>query len=302
MNHTAQGFRHRCFSEIKAATDRDRIHRGNTDELSQSTRKSRDPVLRIKLALMGIACAAVLAEGLAPQAMAIQTLIDNDAIAPLQIANFAADFFDAAADLMSQDLRIDVEWNRLSVLIGVVVRVAGKDMSIGAAQANRRNAHNDCMRFADRRWYVANFQVLDATQVACAHSGPGVCERKSLFECINRSTQTVFPIAISASMSFVSSRPASRNSRKRRMVSRTPISSGVFGNSPIARLIAESSSAGAMGISGPPKLASSRPAFSLIAAAIFFTSTVSPCRLKTCAPSGPASLQRMKAAAVSSTY
>ena len=91
-------------------------------------------MLCIKLALMRIARAAVLAEGLAPEAVAIQTLVDYDAIARLQIANFAADFFDATADLMSQDLRINVEWNRLSVLIGVVVRVAGEDMSIGAAQ------------------------------------------------------------------------------------------------------------------------------------------------------------------------
>src|SRR5439155_26791317 len=121
----------------------------------------------------------------------------------LQIANFTSDFFDAAANPMSKTLGIDAEWNRLSVLIGVVVRVSSKDMSISAAQPDRGNAYDDFMWSGDGRRNGANFQMHDAAQDACTHRDPRISERQHLFECINRSAQTVFPIAISASMSVV---------------------------------------------------------------------------------------------------
>jgi hypothetical protein len=92
-----------------------------------------DSMFGVELALMRVTGAAILAELGAPQTHAIQSLIDYHAIAGAKIFYFVADFFDTTADFVTEDLGIDVKRNRLTVFVNVIVRIAGEDMSIGAA-------------------------------------------------------------------------------------------------------------------------------------------------------------------------
>src|SRR5262245_14804230 len=100
----------------------------------------------VKLALMRITRAAILAERFAPQTHAVESLIYHYAITRREVFDFTAYFFDTAADFMAKDLRIDFKGNGLTVLIDVIIRMARKDVRIGTAQANRRDFDNDLMR------------------------------------------------------------------------------------------------------------------------------------------------------------
>ena len=87
----------------------------------------------VELALMRVTGAAIFAERVSPQAHAIQSLIHYYAIAGAKVFYFTTDFFDTAADFMTENLRIDLKRNRLTVFVNVIVRMALEDMSIGAA-------------------------------------------------------------------------------------------------------------------------------------------------------------------------
>src|SRR6185437_6035188 len=192
----------------------------------------------------------------------------------------------------------------LAIFISVVVGVAGKDVCVGATQTDSGNSNEHVMASHYRQRNVPHFDTFDAEQDAGAHGGGILRRRNPLLPGFNQRAQTVLSCRTlsSASISLTSKRPVSCNLANRRIVSAMPNSSGVDGKSPINLLIAASFNAGAIGIGGPLKLTRSRPEFSLITLAIRATSTVSPCRLKTCAPAGARSAQATKAAAVSLTY
>jgi hypothetical protein len=56
----------------------------------------------------------VLAKGLAAQANTVQTLINDYAITGRKVIHRRAGFFNHTTDLMTKNLRIDIEWNRLA--------------------------------------------------------------------------------------------------------------------------------------------------------------------------------------------
>src|SRR5688500_16464160 len=78
---------------------------------------SRDGMLAIELTLMRILRAAVFAKHLAPAADAVQSLIDDHTIAGLQVVDCVAGFFHDTRDLVTKDLRLQRERNRLSVIV-----------------------------------------------------------------------------------------------------------------------------------------------------------------------------------------
>src|SRR5690242_17465048 len=163
---------------------------------------------------------------------------------------------------MAQNLRLHGQRNRLVMFVGVVVGVAGEDVRVSAAESDRGRSHEHFVRRNDRTRNVAHFHTADVEEDTRFHD-----------------------------RSLVSSRPASRSSAKRRIVARIPSRYGVDGNDPIARLIAASSIAGAIGIGGPLNVISSSAASMLMNCAICSVANVSPCRLKTCAPAGALSAQ-----------
>ena len=146
MDDATQRLNQGRLGHIKSAANRNRVDRRHGDVFSQATRQSGDAMLSVKLALMRIAGAAVITERRAPQAHAVQALIDHHAIPGLQIPHLFADFFDAAADFVPEHLRLNVKGNRLAELIGMVISIAGEDMRVGAAQPDCRDAHQNLVR------------------------------------------------------------------------------------------------------------------------------------------------------------
>jgi hypothetical protein len=96
-------------------------------------------------------------------------MINDHAITGGKVVNVLTSFFDYTTDLMTKNLRNDIEGNRLPILVGVVVGVAGEDVGVGAAKAHRRNAHHDFMRAGDRLWNIAHLDPLDAAEHTGAH-------------------------------------------------------------------------------------------------------------------------------------
>src|SRR5204863_9589133 len=123
-----------------------RINGGNRNVLSQSARQPGDAVLSVKLALMRVAGPAIFTGRRPARADAVQSLIEDHPIAASEIRDLAANFFNAPADFMSQNLRLDIKRNRLSVIVSIVVGVSGEDMRIGAAQADCRHPDEDLVR------------------------------------------------------------------------------------------------------------------------------------------------------------
>jgi len=76
-------------------------------------------------------------------AQAIDYLIYDDAVAWLQVVNTGSDGLDQARDLVSENLRLLGQRDRLSMIVGVVVAVAAEDVEISTAQACSRHAHQD---------------------------------------------------------------------------------------------------------------------------------------------------------------
>src|SRR6266852_644446 len=307
MDDATQRLDHRSLGHIKSAANGYRVDCRHRNELSQSTWQPGDPVPSIELPLMRISRAAVLAERGSFQARTVQSLVHHHTVADLQIKDLVTYLFDASADLVSQDLWLDVKRDGLAILVHIIVCVTGKNLRVRAAETDRRNSHQHFVRRNTRARNLAHFETFDVAQDAGPHSRRRSRGQSVLFEKFDRSAQTAFSwsLANSGSRSPISNRQASRKTAKRRMVSRTPASSGVDGNSPITRLIAASSIAAAIGIGGPPYVTNSRSGraeFRLMSSAIRATPTVSPWRLNTCAPAGAASAQAIKAAAVSATY
>ena len=78
------------------------IHRRHGDEFGKSAWQPCDAVLAVKLALVRIARPAVFARGGPRRADAIQALIDDNAVARLQVTNLRAGVDDFAAEVFDQ--------------------------------------------------------------------------------------------------------------------------------------------------------------------------------------------------------
>jgi hypothetical protein len=98
-------------------------------------------------------------------------LINDYSITSGQVINFPANFFDDATDLMTKNLRIDIEWNRLPIFVGVVVGMTGEDVGVGPAKTHGRDAHHDFMRARARQRNVAYLEPFDAAEHTRAHRG-----------------------------------------------------------------------------------------------------------------------------------
>src|SRR5438105_1191613 len=117
MDDAGKRFDERGLSRIEHGANRYGIDRRNGDELCQATGQTRDAVLAVELALMRISRATVFAECLTSQTHAIQTLIHHDVIANSQVMHFASNFFNATANLMAQNLRLNDERDLLAALV-----------------------------------------------------------------------------------------------------------------------------------------------------------------------------------------
>jgi hypothetical protein len=111
---------------------------------------------------MRISRATVFAKRLPSHTHAIQALIDNDPIAGRQICDFTSYLFDDPADLVPEDLRIDIKGDRLTIFVRVVVGMARENMSVSATQADSRDPHYDFVRTRVRQWHVTHFHALNA--------------------------------------------------------------------------------------------------------------------------------------------
>src|SRR5215212_6779504 len=158
--------RRRCF---KRRSDLYRIHSGHRNKFSEAAGQSGDAVLAIKLTLMTVLSAAVLAKNLTPATNAIQSLIDNNSISFTQILNRVAHLLDDTGDFMSQDLRLQNKRYRLTVLIGVVVCVARKDVHVGAAKSHCRNSNQHFVRRNYRARDVSHLETPHVVQHASFH-------------------------------------------------------------------------------------------------------------------------------------
>src|SRR5581483_3856425 len=103
MNDAAERFGH-CRFGSKRRLNAHAVDRWHGDEFSKPARQPRDAVLAVELALMRIACVAVLTRRRPRGAHAVQALIDDDAVAGAQVRDFRTDFDDFAADLVAEDL------------------------------------------------------------------------------------------------------------------------------------------------------------------------------------------------------
>src|SRR5688572_18250569 len=104
VNYASERFYQRCLGGPDLRSDAQSIHSGHRNELCEPTRQSRYAMLAIEGTLMRIVSATVFAEHLATAADTIQSLIDDDAIVGLQIADLGACLFDHARYFVSEYL------------------------------------------------------------------------------------------------------------------------------------------------------------------------------------------------------
>jgi hypothetical protein len=88
-------------------------------------------VLAVELALMTVLRATLLTKNLAPPADTVQSLIHYDSIAFTQISR-ATHLLDYTGDLMTENLRLHRKRDLLTILVGVLVCMTGKDVRIVA--------------------------------------------------------------------------------------------------------------------------------------------------------------------------
>src|SRR5947207_15621602 len=103
VNNTTEGLNQRGLSDIKFAANRNGVDRRHCNEIREPAGQASDSMLAIKLALMRISRATIFTEVSAPQALTVQSLIDNHAVARFQIDYFAAERFNPAANFMTKD-------------------------------------------------------------------------------------------------------------------------------------------------------------------------------------------------------
>src|SRR5438552_6299926 len=197
MDDATQRLNHRSLGPIKSAANRYRVDCGHRNELSQSTLQPGDTVLSIELALMRISRATILTERGSFQARTVQPLVHHNPIADLQIKDLVAHLFDASADLVSQDLWLDVKRDRLAILVHIIVCMTGKNLRVRAAETDGRNSHQ---HFARRNAWardLAHFEPFDVAQDAGAHSRRRSRGQYVFFK--KRSAQTAFSLALASS-------------------------------------------------------------------------------------------------------
>src|ERR1051325_4179396 len=130
MNDAAERFDQSSLGHFKPGGKRHRINSRHGNELRQTARQARNAVFSIKLALMRVSGLAVATQRSPSGGDAVQALIDDDMLANFKVRDFAANLFDATTNFMPENLRLDIKRNRLAVFVGVVVCMAGKNMSV----------------------------------------------------------------------------------------------------------------------------------------------------------------------------
>src|SRR5207237_877235 len=103
------------------------------------------------------------------EAQTVQSLVHDHAIANIQIEDFAANLFNASTNLVAENLWLDLKRNRLSVIIRVVVRMAGEDVRVRATEPNRGDSHQHLIGRGVRNGNSLHFQLFYATQNTRSH-------------------------------------------------------------------------------------------------------------------------------------
>src|SRR6476659_3105493 len=134
MDDATERLDERGRRRLERSSDLDCIHRRHCNELREPTRQTRDAVLAIKLTLVTVASAAIFTQHFTTTTDAIQALIDHDAIAFAQIAHPTAELLDNAGNLVTENLWLQSERDRLAILVCVVVCVAREDVNVSAAK------------------------------------------------------------------------------------------------------------------------------------------------------------------------
>jgi hypothetical protein len=94
-------------------------------------------MLTIKLTLMRVTGATVLAKNFSSAANTVYSLIDYDPVANAEIFYGATRLFNHPTDFVPENLRLQGERDRLSLLVGIVIGVSGKYVGVGTAETDR---------------------------------------------------------------------------------------------------------------------------------------------------------------------
>jgi hypothetical protein len=121
MNDASERLGHRCALRLEVGTDYYNVPRWHGHELREAAGQTSDAMLRISLALVGVAGHAVLTQRLMTFADARAPLIDDDAIADAHVADVRSQLLHHARDLVAEYLRLLAERSRASGVVTVVV-------------------------------------------------------------------------------------------------------------------------------------------------------------------------------------
>src|SRR5271165_1230458 len=119
---------------------------------------------------MRIAAAAILAESCAARADAVDSLVQHYPVPWFQVADFGVDCRNHATDIVSEDLGLHGERDGLAARVVVVVGMAGENMGIGAANADRGNAHQNIPRLEFRSWNFTHLNGCYIVKHTCFHA------------------------------------------------------------------------------------------------------------------------------------
>src|SRR5271156_693411 len=169
MNHATQRLRKRRLPHIQILRQPHHIAGRHRDKFRQPPRQSRNPMLRVKRALVRIPAQTIFTPWLAMRANAIQPLIHHHAVAHSQVANLTTHFRDLSADFVPQNLRLHRKRNALPGRIRVVVRVSRKNVRVSPANPHRRNAQQPIARAPPRLRNIPHFNPPHVAEHTSLH-------------------------------------------------------------------------------------------------------------------------------------
>jgi hypothetical protein len=124
-------------------------------------------MLRIPLALVGVAGHTILAQRLPSLADARAALVGDDAIADAHVADVRPELLDHPGDLVAEYLGLLAKRSRASGVVTVVVGRTCDDVQVGPTETNCGHANDD---FVTARVRARHVSELDAVRVD-EHSG-----------------------------------------------------------------------------------------------------------------------------------
>jgi hypothetical protein len=169
MNDATKRFDERSRHSLEWSSYLYRIHCRNSNEFGETTRQSCDSMLTIELALMTVLSATIVAKNFAAPADAVQSLVHHNSIALAQISDCAAHQLHNTSDFVSENLRLQGKWYRLTVFVCVVVCMTREDVYISPTKTNCGHANQDFIRRNCRTRNVSHFETLNITQYTGLH-------------------------------------------------------------------------------------------------------------------------------------